>query len=55
MTLALTLPDGPFGKTWVPVLDTADDELSPDDEPPAVPAGKTRTVTSHSIVVLRRG
>jgi glycogen operon protein len=49
-----TLPDGPFGQVWVPVLDTADDD-SPADELPGVPAGKMRTVTDHSVVVLRRG
>jgi glycogen operon protein len=48
------LPDGPYGREWVLILDTAH-VPSPDDELPVVPAGKTRTLTDHSVVVLRRG
>jgi hypothetical protein len=37
------------------VLDTADDATTLNKEPSGVPAGKTRNVTGHSVVVLRRG
>ncbi len=50
-----TLPDGPYGETWVPVLDTADDDPAPVEERPGMPAMTTRTVVAHSVVVLRRG
>jgi len=48
------LPDGPYGREWVPVLDTASVSSS-DEELPFVPAGKIRTLVDHSVVVLRRG
>ncbi len=55
--VVFTLPDGAFGDSWVLVLDTADtaDDAADVDASTALPAGKPRPVTGHSVVVLRRG
>ncbi len=49
----MTLPDGPFGDTWQPILDTAEVEAAHEDPPQ--PAGSLYTVISRSVVVMRRG
>jgi len=54
-TVEFTLPDGPFGDTWIPVLDTADDKIGLEVEPDLLAAEATRTLIGHSLVLLRRG
>ncbi len=49
----MTLPDGPFGKHWLPLLDTADATVTGTDARP-VRAGRELTVCARSVVVLRR-
>jgi isoamylase len=49
------LPDGPFGDTWYPVLDTADDAVGTEAEPEPLPAETKLTLVGHSLVLLRRG
>ena len=49
----MVLPDGPFGKRWQPLLDTADDNVS-EERSKSVSAGTKRNVVARSVVVLRR-
>ncbi|MFY0406366.1 glycogen debranching protein GlgX [Solicola sp. PLA-1-18] len=51
--VAMTLPDGLFGKVWQPVLDTADPTV--DETADTVAALTAWTVVARSFVVLRRG
>jgi glycogen operon protein len=49
----MVLPDGPYGKRWQPLLDTADDNVS-EERSKSVSAGTKRNVIARSVVVLRR-
>ena len=47
-----TLPADEFGKSWLPVLNTAE-MTEPDDEPQPVAAGATVRVEARAMAVLR--
>jgi isoamylase len=49
----MTLPDGPFGKHWQPLLDTADATVSETESRP-VRAGREITAQARSVLLLRR-
>jgi isoamylase len=49
----MTLPDGPFGKRWQPLVDTANDTVN-EERSRTVTAGSKRKVIARSVVVLRR-
>jgi len=51
----MTLPGQPYGEKWEPVLDTARRPRADGGTGKLVRAGSTRLVTSHSMVLLRRG
>ncbi len=50
----LTLPDGPFGKHWQELIDTAAPSAG-ERELELIRAGRKRTLVARSVVVLRRG
>ncbi len=53
--VSMTLPDGPFGKAWIQVLDTTDGVKPDEDGVEPVTAGTQRIVAARSTLVFRRG
>ncbi|MBA2558741.1 MAG: glycogen debranching protein GlgX, partial [Propionibacteriales bacterium] len=49
----MTVPDGPFGKHWQPLIDTSDASVSEAQSKP-VNAGREVTVLARSVVMFRR-
>jgi isoamylase len=50
----ITLPDGPFGEEWQPLLDTGDASVTEADSKP-IPAGHELMLLARSVAVLRHG
>ncbi|MDX6366829.1 MAG: isoamylase [Nocardioidaceae bacterium] len=50
----ITLPGGPFGEEWQPILDTGDASVTEADAKP-VPAGHELMLMARSVAVLRHG
>jgi isoamylase len=50
----ITLPGGPFGDEWQPILDTGDASVTEADSKP-VPAGHELMLMARSVAVLRHG
>jgi isoamylase len=50
----ITLPDGPFGDEWQPILDTGDASVTEADSKP-IPAGHELMLLARSVAVLRHG
>ncbi len=50
--MEFTLPDGPYGQAWEPMLSTADPEQEAAAEP--VPAESQLKLPGHSLVLMRR-
>ena len=50
----ITLPGGPFGEEWQPVLDTGDASVTETDSKP-IPAGHELMLMARSVAVLRHG
>ncbi len=50
----ITLPDGPFGEEWQPILDTGDASVTEADSKP-IPAGHELMLLARSVAVLRHG
>jgi isoamylase len=50
----ITLPGGPFGEEWQPILDTGDASVTEADSKP-IPAGHELMLMARSVAVLRHG
>jgi glycogen operon protein len=53
--VTMTLPGHPFGDRWHVVVDTGSGQVPNRCGGEAVPAGTSRPVTAHTLVLLRRG